>query len=340
MEKYIKDTLLDLLQTPSPTGYTKEIIRKIGDYVTVLGYEYNLSPKGNLLVEVDAGSDYNIGYGAHVDTLGVMVRAIKENGFLSITLLGGYTSHAIEGEYVKIHCRNGKVYTGTILNTEPSVHVYKNASTQERIPENMEIRIDEVVKNKEDVEKLGIMAGDFVSLESRAEWTESGYIKSRHLDDKAGVISILALLKEIKEKKLKLRANLKFLISTFEEVGHGSSAIPWALDEFIAIDMGSMGSDLTCTEQQVSICAKDSSGPYHYDVVDGLVKVAQKNNIDFAIDIYPFYGSDASAALRGGNDFKAGLIGPGVHASHHMERTHYDGIMQTIELMKGYVIAE
>ncbi len=338
MERYIKETLYDLLETPSPTGYTKNIIEKVGNYVKELGYDYSISPKGNLIVEVDNGSNYNIGFAAHVDTLGVMVRAIKPNGFLSITHLGGYVSNAIEGEYVKIHARNGKTYTGTILNTEPSVHVYKNAGTQERIPENMEIRIDEVVYSKEDVEKLGIMVGDYVSLEARAEWTESGYIKSRHLDDKAGVITILALLKQIKEEKLELRANLKLLISTFEEVGHGSSSIPWQLDEYIAIDMGSMGSDLTCTEQQVSICAKDSSGPYHYDVVDGLVKTAQKHNIDFAVDIYPYYGSDISAALRGGNDFKAGLIGPGVHASHHMERTHYDGILNTINLIREYVV--
>ncbi len=340
MEKYIKETLLELLQTPSPTGYTKEAIEKVATYVKELGYDYEISPKGNLLVEVDAKSDYNIGFAAHVDTLGLMVRAIKPNGFLSITLLGGYSCHAIEGEYVKIHARNGKVYTGTILSTEPSVHVYKTVNSQERIPENMEVRIDEVVSSKEDVEALGIMAGDYVSLDARAEWTESGFIKSRHLDDKAGVISVLALLKQIKEQKLTLRANLKFVISTFEEVGHGSSAIPWKLDEFIAVDMGSMGSDLTCTEEQVSICAKDSSGPYHYDVVDGLVKTAQEKNIDFAVDIYPYYGSDISAALRGGNDFKAGLIGPGVHASHHMERTHYNGIVQTIDLMREYVIVK
>lgn len=341
MKQYIKQTLLDLLNTPSPTGYCQQIIGDITKAFEAMGYTCQYSKKGNLLVEI-AGHDrsYSVGLAAHVDTLGLMVRAIKSNGMLAITELGGFTMHSIEGEYVKIHTRDGRVYSGTVLNSEPSSHVYEGARKQERITANMEIRVDQVATNKEAVKALGIEAGDIVSLEPRAQWTDSGYIKSRHLDDKAGVVAVLALLKQLKDQRLTPRCDVKIVISTFEEVGHGSSAIPWQLDEFIAIDMGAIGGDLSCNEQQVSICAKDSSGPYHYDVVSGLIAAAKKADIDYAVDIYPYYGSDISAALRGGNDFKSGLIGPGVHASHHMERTHMDGIVNTINLLKAYLVVE
>lgn len=335
--EWIKDTLSSLLNTPSPSGYCKKVMTLLGEIVADLGYEMTLTNKGNGVIEIPGQNpNYTAGIAAHVDTLGAMVRAIKSNGSITFTTVGGYTMHSVEGEYVTIHTRDGKEYTGTILNTEPSVHVFKGASDQDRKIENMEIRLDERVTTKDQVLALGIQTGDFISLDPRAVWTESDYIKSRHLDDKAGVMSILAFLKALKDQQIQPRVTLKIIISTYEEVGHGSSFLPADLKELIGIDMGAMGSDLTCTEHQVSICAKDSSGPYDYDIVSALIEAAKNEALDYAVDIYPYYGSDVSAALRAGYDLKGGLIGPGVHASHHMERTHLDGIIQTAKLLLAY----
>ncbi len=336
---FIQTSLTTLLNTPSPTGFSHLIMDELEKIVTALGYTLTRTKKGNGIIEI-TGSDSKktIGVAAHVDTLGAMVRSVKSNGNLAITALGGYTMHSIEGEYVTIHTRSGHVYTGTVLNTEPSVHVFEGARTQERKIENMEIRLDEVVKCKDDVFALGIETGDFIAFDPRAVWTDTGYIKSRHLDDKAGMAAILGLLEHLKSYELTPKYDLKIIISTYEEVGHGAAHLPFSFDEIIAVDMGAMGSDLTCTEHQVSICPKDSSGPYDYSLTNALIATAKNNAIDFAIDVYPYYGSDVSAALRAGHDFKGALIGPGVHASHHMERTHIEAIEATANLLATYLV--
>jgi putative aminopeptidase FrvX len=337
--QWISKELLKLLNTPSPTGFCHIIMAKLQETFKELGYTMTYTNKGNGTIMIPGlDNTKTIGIAAHVDTLGAMVRSIKSNGTLAFTTVGGYTMHSVEGEYVTIYTREGKTYTGTILNTEPSVHVHEGARTQERKIDNMEIRLDEVVKSKEDVAKLGIETGDFVALDARAILTDSGFIKSRHLDDKAGVAAILGFLKTLKDEKLTPKFNLAIIISTYEEVGHGSSSLPEGLSEVIAVDMGAMGSDLTCTEQQVSICPKDSSGPYDFHMTSALIEAAKNHDINYAVDIYPYYGSDVSAALRAGHDIKGALIGPGVHASHHMERTHLDGIVQTAQLLKAYLV--
>jgi putative aminopeptidase FrvX len=334
---FIKDVLEDLLNTPSPSGYCHSIMDKIKKYATDLDVDYTDTQKGCGILSIKGSSDYTIGLSAHVDTLGAMVRSINSNGTLRFTSIGGFMMNSIEGEYCIIHTRDGKKYSGTILSTHPSVHVYDDARKQERIESNMEIRIDELVENKEDVKKLGIEVGQYISFDSRTILLKNGFIKSRHLDDKAGVAILLGLIKYYKENNIIPKTNIEIFISTYEEVGHGSSYIPKSINEFIAIDMGAMGDDLSCKETQVSICAKDSSGPYDYNMVTKLVNLAKKNKIDYAVDIYPHYGSDASAAMSAGHNIKCALIGPGVHASHHMERTHIDGVINTLNLLIEYL---
>jgi putative aminopeptidase FrvX len=334
--KYIKDVLKDLLTTPSPSGYSFEIMKKIKSYAKSLGVDYIDTQKGCGILSINGESDYTMGLSAHVDTLGAMVRSINSSGTLRFTTIGGYTMHSIEGEYCKIHTRDGKIYTGTILSGHTSVHVYDDAKKQERKESNMEIRIDAQVDNKEAVEALGISVGDFISFDPRSEFLDNGYIKSRHLDDKAGVSILLTYAKYLVENNIQPKNNIKIFISTYEEVGHGSSYIPDSINELIAIDMGAMGDDLTCKENQVSICAKDSTGPYDYHMVNRLIELAKDNSIDYAVDIYPHYGSDASAALHAGHNIKCALIGPGVHASHSMERTHIDGLINTLNLLIKY----
>ena len=334
----VVDTLVSLLGINSPTGYTKHAISHLEEKVITLGYDYEVTPKGNLIVSV-VGEDTQVtrGLSAHVDTLGLMVRSINSDGTLSLTTLGGPLTPTLDGEYCDVITRDEVVYTGTILSKSPSIHVFKDASTKGRDIGNLVVKLDERVTSKEDVINLGIQNGDIVAYDPKVVVTDSGFVKSRFLDDKASVAILMGVLKIIKENNLVPKTNLKFIFSTYEEVGHGASHIPQDIIELLAVDMGCIGLDLACTEYDVSICAKDSSGPYDYDLTTKLVNHAKENDLNYALDIYPMYGSDASAALRGGANIKAALIGPGVASSHGMERTHVDALKNTFDLIMVYI---
>jgi len=330
--------LVELLSINSPTGYTKKAIDFLKDSIEEIGYETERTPKGNLVIQVDGqDSSQTRGLSAHVDTLGLMVRSVNSDGTLALTTLGGPLTPTLDGEYCEIITRDDKVYTGTILSKSPSIHVYKDASTKKRDIDNLVIKLDEAVKNKEEVDKLGILNGDIVAYDPKVVVTDSGFIKSRFLDDKASVALLVSILKIIKEKDIVPATNLKFIFSTYEEVGHGASWIPEDITELLAVDMGAIGLDLACTEFDVSICAKYSSGPYDYDLTTQLINHAKDKDLDFAVDIYPMYGSDASAALSGGANIRAALIGPGVSSSHGMERTHTDALENTFKLISEYI---
>lgn len=333
---YILDLAKEILLIPSPSGYQEKIIPRIEMEADKYDLLHQRTKKGNLLISYPGKSDYTVGLSVHVDTLGAMIRSINSQGEIKFTTIGGPIWPTLDGEYCTIRTRENKDYTGTFLSTSPAVHVYKDAAKKERTPENMYVRLDEIVKNKEDVDKLGIAVGNFIFIDPKTTITESGFIKSRFLDDKINVASIFGLIKYFKDNKITPKYTIKFIISTYEEVGHGASFIP-ELDEMIAVDMGCIGDDLTCTEFDVSICPKDSSGPYDYNLTNKLISVAKENKINHAVDIYPYYGSDVSAATRGGNDFRGALMGPGVHASHGMERTHIDGIDATVKLLINYL---
>ncbi len=336
-KSYVLNLAEEILSIPSPSGYTKEISERIIKEATSFGLHHERTKKGNVLITMPGKSDKRIGLSVHVDTLGAMVRSINADGSLRFTTIGGPLWATMDGEYCTVCTREGKHYTGTFLSTSPAVHVFKDAAKKERSPENMVVRIDETVKSKEDVEQLGIGVGDYLFFDPKTTITPSGFIKSRFLDDKINVASIFGLIKALKDADEQPAHTLIFIISTYEEVGHGAAYIP-DLDEMVAVDMGCIGDDLSCTEYDVSICAKDSSGPYDYELTSLFKTLATQNNINHAVDIYPYYGSDVSAAMRGGNDLKGALIGPGVHASHGMERTHYDAVQSTIDLLYHYVM--
>jgi len=334
--KYILDLAKEILMIPSPSGYSKKIVPRILEEANKYELASEQTKKGNLIITYPGKTDYKVGLSVHVDTLGAMVRSINSAGEIKFTTIGGPIWPTLDGEYCTIRTREGKDYTGTFLSTSPAAHVFKDASSKTRTPENMFVRVDEVVKTKEDTQKLGIEVGNFIFIDPKTTITESGFVKSRFLDDKINVASIFGMIKYLKENKITPNYTLKFIISTYEEVDHGASYIP-ELDEMIAVDMGCIGDDLTCTEYDVSICPKDSSGPYDYELTNRLIDLAKANNINHAVDIYPYYGSDVSAAIRAGNDVKGALCGPGVHASHGMERTHIDGVEATIQLLLEYV---
>lgn len=330
--------LEELLMINSPTGYTKHAIDFLKESIEEIGYNTTITPKGNLVVKVE-GQDSTVtrGLSAHVDTLGLMVRSINSDGTLALTKLGGPLTPTLDGEYCDIMTRDGQIYTGTILSKSPSIHVFKDASTKDRDIDGLIVKLDERVSSKDDVKMIGIQNGDFIAYDPKVVITESGFIKSRFLDDKASVAVLVSILRWMKENKIVPTTNLKFIFSTYEEVGHGASWIPEDITELLAVDMGCIGDDLDCTEYDVSICVKDSSGPYDYDLTTNLANYAKKKELNYALDIYPMYGSDASAALRGGANIRAALIGPGVSSSHGMERTHIDALKNTFKLIQGYV---
>ncbi|MDQ0217340.1 putative aminopeptidase FrvX [Peribacillus cavernae] len=338
-EKEIVSYIKELVSIPSPSGYTETAISYVASFMEKKGVSYQITNKGALLVSIKGNDDSKHRLlTAHVDTLGSMVKEIKSNGRLRLTMIGGFRWNSVEGEYCKIHTASGKVYTGTILINQTSVHVYKNAGDAKRDETTIEVRVDESVKSKEETEALGVSIGDFVSFEPRVEETESGFLKSRHLDDKASVGILLHLVDMIQKGNIQLNYTTHFLISNNEEIGYGgNSNIPDETVEYIAVDMGAIGEGQATDEFSVSICAKDSSGPYHYKLRQHLVSLAKENNVDYRVDIYPYYGSDASAAIRAGHDVVHGLIGPGIDASHAFERTHITSLKHTADLLLHYL---
>lgn len=337
--EYIKK----LISIPSPTGYTKEVMDYIVADVEQLGYQPVRTNKGGVIVTViGENNDKHRLATAHLDTLGAMVRAIKPDGRLKLDLVGGFTWNAIEGENCLVHvASNDKKISGTILAHQTSVHVYRNAGTIERTQDNMEVRLDEKVTTAAETRALGIEVGDFVSFEPRTVVTESGFIKSRFLDDKISASIMLHLLKKYKEENITLPFTTHFYFSNNEEIGYGgNSNIPERVVEYLAIDMGAMGDDQQTDEYTVSICVKDVSGPYHYEFRQHLVKLATENNIAYKLDIYPYYGSDASAAMRAGADVKHALIGAGVESSHSYERSHLESIEATENLVYKYLLSD
>ena len=331
---FIKEQLYTLTSIPSPSSFTAKVTDYLLSELSSLGYSPERSNKGNVFVTL-GGSGSPLVLAAHVDTLGAMVRSIKENGRLRPTTIGGHQWSTADGENCTIHTRDGRVYTGVVLNKEPSSHVADQKT--ELIEENMEILLDENVASDQDTLALGIQTGDIIAMDPRTVVTESGYIKSRFLDDKLSAAILLGLARAVREDAWKLNRKVSLLFTVYEEVGHGGSVVPDDTEEMISVDMGCVGSDLGCTERMVSICAKDSGGPYNYDLITALSNLAKEKKLDYAIDIYPHYGSDVETTLRAGYDIRHGLIGPGVYASHNYERSHMDGVRNTFELLKAYI---
>jgi putative aminopeptidase FrvX/predicted GIY-YIG superfamily endonuclease len=337
--RYTIDQLEKILKIPSPSGHTEYVKSHIIEELNTLKVDFYETHKGAIIATIEGEeTKEHRTVSAHMDTLGAMVKEIKSNGRLKFDPIGGYMMSSVEGENCVIETQDQKQYSGTVFTTKPSVHIHSDAKKTDRSVDNMEVLIDEKVSSGEEVEKLGISVGDFIFFDPRTQIQDGGFIKSRHIDDKAGVAIMLGLISDLKNNSKKPFYTTHFFFSNYEEVGHGASAsIPEKTKEFLAIDMSTPGEGQTSTEYHVTICAKDSSGPYDYSLRKKLVQIAKENKINYKVDLYPYYGSDASAALRSGNDFKAALIGPGVYASHGYERTHEDAVNNTLKLGIQYL---
>ncbi len=337
--EYTWEKTQTLLCIDSPSGYTEKAADWIKEAFGKLGFSAAITQKGGVLVDLGGeNSADGLLLEAHTDTLGGMVAQIKGNGRLRLTALGGMSPNNSEAENVWVYTRCGKVIDGTLQLCNASIHVNGDYSAAKRDWNAMEVVLDEDVSSAEDTRKLGIEVGDIVCFEPRTRRTASGYLKSRFLDDKLSVGILLGFAKYISDNAISLKRRTWVHITVFEEVGHGGSAsVPDGITEAISVDMGCVGDGLQCTEKQVSICAKDSGGPYSYSVVSKLIDAAKKSGADYAVDVYPHYGSDVEATLRSGADIRHGLIGAGVYASHGYERSHMDGVYNTLKVLAGYL---
>lgn len=343
--QFMLERTAGLCRIPSPTGYTKAAVDETERQLGALGMKTWRTVKGALVAAFPESLNKPGGgrvLSAHVDTLGAMVKEIKPNGRLKLTRIGGYDWSTIEGEYCAIIERDGSSVTGTILTTKASSHVHGQAQIDlKRDEQSMEVRIDEDVRSADDARALGIEVGDFVALDPRTTITASGFIKSRHLDDKACVAILMGVAKALKDSGAELVRSAYFYISNFEEVGHGTSAgVPEGVTDIVAVDMAAVGEGQTSDEFAVTICVKDGSGPYDYELSSRLIELARAEQLDCRVDIYTYYASDVSQALRAGYDIRGGLVGPGVDASHSFERLHQRSLEETAKLLLAYLLSE
>ena len=316
--QYILEKSAELLAIDSPTGYTDEAAKWVEKEFQDLGFKTTRTVKGGVMIDLGGKDEQNaVLLEAHADTLGGMVAEIKSSGRLRILPLGGMNPNNAEAENVRVISKFDGTFEGTLQLVDASIHVNSEYNETTRKWNKMEVVLDEIVSSKDDVTKLGIQVGDIVCFEPRTRITSKGYIKSRFLDDKLSVGILLGYAKYLKDEKITTERKIYVHVTVYEEVGHGGCAsVPAGVTEAISVDMGCVGEGLTCDERKVSICAKDSGGPYNYQIVKNLIEAAKKSGAEYAIDLYPHYGSDVEATLHAGYDIRHGLIGAGVYASH------------------------
>lgn len=332
--------LMQLLRTRSVTGNTDLVAEIVRSKMDSLGLEVRVTNKGSIVATMEGTTEDSLVISAHLDTLGAVVSRVESNGTLRYHCVGGFTPNSIEGEYCKVETFSGKLIPGTILFSKTSVHAHgREKCSVKRSHGEMYIRLDDTSDSQEAVKKLGVSVGNYVHFDPRAQHLNSGYVKSRHIDDKAGVAALVSVAENLVKQNLKPQRNIHFLFTVHEEVGHGAAGwLPENVSDFLAVDMGVCGAGQTSDEKKVTVCAADSSGPYNYELTKHLINLAEINGIPYAVDTFPFYGSDAGAAMRMGLDARHALVGPGVDTSHALERTHEEGLKATIDLVTFFAM--
>lgn len=340
---YLVKTLLDLLNTPSPTGDTDWAISFVEQELEVFGIHAGRTYKGALVANMPGlRDDRPRALTAHVDTLGAMVAEIKPSGRLRLSAIGGVMWPSVESEGVTVMTKGGRGIPGSIVLANGAAHVNREATKTERNAETLEVRLDERTTSAEETRLLGIEVGDFVYLDPRPVYhSVSGFIRSRFLDDKACVAALLAALKAISDAGVTPLQRTTVLVSNFEEVGHGGAdGLPDDLAELVVLDMAVIGRGQQGSEYHCSICVKDGGGPYSRRLTDKLRTIAEKSGVDLKPDLYPYYASDGTQYWRAGGRAEVALIGPGVDTSHAYERTHLDALLSTATLVAEYLIEE
>lgn len=337
--QFLLDCFRDFVNVPSPVGYYVQVNPVVDRYAGMFGYQASYDNKQTAYITLE-GEDNSktVMLGAHLDTIGMVVRRIDDNGMIRVRQLGGMNFSSAEGSSVTVHTRDGREYTGLLACQSHSVHVFDDARTLSRDETNMVVILDERIKSRQDVLALGIQHGDVVSIDPGCRYTENGFLKSRFIDDKAAVACLFAVLKYLTEHRLKPKYRTILAFPHYEEIGHGGACVPPEVSEFVAVDIGLIGPDYNGNEFAVSICAKDKSTPYDYELTSRLIAQAKKAELNYAVDIFYRYGTDANVALKAGHNLKAGAFGMAVYCSHGMERTHIDGLANTVNLILAYVL--
>ena len=340
--------VVKLLNTPSPTGFAEQAIAVVENELSAFNQlELTRTRKGALVAKWQGTSttthvaDTPRALTAHVDTLGAMVKEIKPNGRLAITRIGGLLLNAVETEGCWVFTSNGEKVRGSLLIDAASGHVYGSRATEtKRDEEHMEVRLDARSLSAKETRELGIQVGDFIAFDPRVELT-NGFIRSRHLDDKACVAALVTAIKALSDSGQAPAQTVYFHISNYEEVGHGAAAgIPSDVQELVVVDMAAVGEGQESDEFHATLCLKDSGGPYHHGLSNKLRSLAETNGIPYKTDTYPNYGSDGEAFWRAGGDVAVALIGPGVDASHNYERTHTDALVATTQWILAYLLSK
>ncbi len=338
---FTKECFRELVNVPSPVGYYPKMEPVFEALTKKLGFAVTYDHKRTPYIAVEGQDNTKtVQITAHLDTLGLLVRGIAANGWLQVRQLGGVNYGTMDGETVTVYTRDGRSYTGLLMCREHSVHVFRDDARAARTEENMVVMLDEPISSPEDVRKLGIRNGDVIDVHARCQFTENGYIKSRYIDDKACVACILTALKYMHENGLKPRFRTLFSFPYSEEIGTGGTYVPAEVSEIIAMDIGLIGPGLEGSDRKVSICVKDATVHYDYELTSRLIRLAEKNGIDCAVDVYSNYATDAKAALTAGNNLRAAAFGMGTYCTHGMERTHMDAVNGTTSLLLAYLLEE
>ncbi len=333
------DTIVSYLETlvniPSPTGYTKQLEEFLKRNAEEKQIAFQQTRKGAIIYKFEADQgESDIMFAAHVDTLGAIVKEVNHDT-LTLSPVGGSPVMYLIGDYCRIHAFDGKTYEGTILPNNPAVHVNKRLKEMEMTFENISVRVDIAMENTRKTLKNYIEVGNFVSLDPKFRYVND-FIKSRHLDDKTSAAILLYVADVLKDITSRLKSHIYLFFNVTEETGQGIAGFP-NIDDFIVVDMGVVGNGVAGDEYHVSICMKDSSGPYNYELTQKLIQHSKQHNIAYKTDIFPYYGSDGSAVLRAGSDMRVALIGPGVSASHGYERTHINSLLNTTRLILSVI---
>lgn len=337
----IEQVCRKLINTPSPVSYYEEIHPVMEELASQYGYTVTYDRKRTAYIRIEGEHpEKTVCVGAHLDTIGLMIRHINEDGTLALRNLGGINYNNIEGECVHVHTRDGRCYTGVIACTAHSTHVFDEARTMVREENNMMVVLDELVHSAQEVRNLGIEHGDIISIDPNYQYTASGFIKSRFIDDKAAVAAVFAVLEDMQKKNLKPYYTTLFAFPLYEEIGHGGAYLPDEVEEYVALDIGLIGPDYRGSETKVSICAKDNYTPYDRALTSKLIHLAKQEELNYSVDVFYHYGTDASAAIRAGNNVYGAAFGMGCFASHGMERCHISSVEETAKLLYAYLLSE
>nr|WP_298136956.1 osmoprotectant NAGGN system M42 family peptidase [uncultured Pseudomonas sp.] len=339
---YMQKVLLEMLAIPSPTGFTDTIVRYVAERLEEIGIPFEMTRRGTIRGTLKGKQNSpDRAVAAHLDTIGAIVRSVQDNGRLGLSPVGCWSSRFAEGSRVSVFTDTG-VIRGSVLPLMASGHAFN--TEVDRLPiswDHVELRLDAYSATRADCESLGVSVGDFVAFDPLPEFTESGHISARHLDDKAGVAALLASLKAIVESGVEPEIDCHPLFTITEETGSGAAAaLPWDVSEFVGIDIAPVAPGQQSSEHAVSVAMQDSGGPYDYHLSRQLLRLAGEHEIPVRRDLFRYYHSDAQSAITAGHDIRIALLAFGCDATHGYERTHIDSLAALARLLSAYMLSQ